>query len=218
MTNPIDDLKYKLRKMDERTQKLFKLMQAFGSPKELLDRVTSVEALIEQMAQPSFRQKMIQEAAWTVPRHYSIVYEIESGDTDRKTDAVTIDQEGWFFCDRIWAAWRETAGAEPGRFGGVSSGNPVVLASTAAAAAYPTNILDFLWEYQEGRSQRTRQNLPLPSDILYRQDEDGYPPGGDAFGPNTSVQFTITPTRGPDNDGILQIILSGVQCLKVLKQ
>lgn len=218
MTQAIDDLKFKLRKLDERTKKLFKLMQAFGSPKELLDRVGSLEALIEKMKQPTFREERIQEAAWTVPRHYSITYEIEAGDTDRQTDSVVIDQEGWFFCDRIWAAWRPTDGNNPGRFMGVSSGNPFVLGATAGGVAYPADILDFLWEYQEGRSQRTRQNLPLPSDMLYRQDMDGFPPGGDSFGPNTSVQFTITPTRGPDNDGILQIILSGVQCLKVLKQ
>jgi len=214
----INNLSFKLRKISEEHNKLIRRIKQFGDPSDLLDRVTSVEALIDKMKQPTFREKMIQEAAWTVPRHYSILFEFSQNDSARVTDSVVIDQEGWFFCDRIWATWRPTTGNDAGRFGGISSGNPVVLASTAGGAAEPVNLIDFLWEYQEGRSQRTRQNLPLPSDMLYRTDSDGFPPGGDSFGPNTTVQFAITPTRAIYGDGILQIILSGVQCLKVLKQ
>jgi len=214
----LDNLTYKLRKVSEEHNKLIRRIKKFGDPKELLERITSVEALIENMSQPSFREKMIREAAWTVPRHYSILFEFDQNDSDRVTDSVTVDQEGWFFCDRIWATWRPTAGDDSGRFGGISSGHPYIVGSTAGAAAEPVNLIDFLWEYQEGRSQRTRQNLAIPSDVLYRTDLDGFPPGGDSFGPNTTVQFAITPTRVIPVDGILQIVLSGVQCLKVLKQ
>jgi hypothetical protein len=220
LQNVLDNIGFKLRKITEDHNKMVRKFKKLGDPEELLDRVTSVEALITRMRQPSFRQKMIQEAAWTVPRHYSIIFEFESGDSERQIDSVVIDQEGWFFCDRIWAVWRidDENSLDNGRFVGVSSGHPFILGSTAGGVAYPANILDFLWEYQEGRSQRTRQNIPLPSDILYRTDLDGFPPGGDSFGPNTSVQFTITPTRAAETDGLLQIVLSGIQCLKVLKQ
>lgn len=214
----INDLVYKVRKLDERSSKLFDLLKLFGKPSDLLDRVTSVEALIEAMRKPTFREQMIQEAAWNVPRYYSATWVFEAGDTERQPQSIVIDQEGWFFCDRIWATWRPTAGLDIGRFKPVSSGNAMIASATAGAVLYPTDILDFVWEYQEGRSQRTRQNLPIPSDILYRGDLDGFPPAGDCFGPNSTVQFNVTPTRAPENDGILQIVVAGVQTLKVLKQ
>jgi len=214
----LNDLAYEIRKLKENQGKLLNIIKAFGKPQDLLVRMAALEKLIACAPSPTFREKMIRQAEWSVPRFYSILWNIAQGDTARVPGTVNIDQDGWFFLDRIWATYRVTAGNDIGRFRGCSSGHPAIVASTANALAEPIEIFDFLWEYQEQRGGRNRQNFALPGDLLYRTDRDGYVPGGDAFGPATTVQFQVTPTRAAEQTGVLQIVLEGVQCLDTLKQ
>jgi len=212
------DVAYYVRKLEETQGKFMQALKAFGKPGELMVRLQTLEKLIACAPAPTFREKTIREAQWTVPRFYSILWDLTAQDQARVPGTVNIDQEGWFFLDRIWATYRVTAGNDAGRFRGCSSGNAAIVASTANAVAEPIEILDFLWEYQEGRAGRTRQNFALPGDMLYRTDRDGYSPGGDAFAPDSTVQFHIEPTRAVEQTGVFQMVLEGVQCLHVLEQ
>jgi hypothetical protein len=81
------------------------------------------------------------------------------------------------------------------------------------------NQVNFFLEYYDGRTQQARQNLPIPGDILYRSDKDGFIlPGGDAFGPNANIAVFVTPTVAPTNAGVLYVTFNGVQCHDVLPQ
>jgi hypothetical protein len=194
-------------------RKLGNVVKAFGDPRQVLSRIDALEG-----RQLSFRRYTELNAAKTIPFVYQIQVSLTSGATDRATGAANISEEGWFFLDRLHMTWVPETGANAGRFRPISSGNPTIAGSQEVAGSAVDDTLDFFYEYSDGRAERDRQDRALPSDMLYRSDSDGIlGPEGDAFGPNSTVRFYITPSVAPGTDGILYIQLQGVQCLDVLK-
>lgn len=206
-------LKVQYNKMAAAVRKMHSKVESLGDIKAQLDLIKASSRDL------TFREKMIEEAEKVIP--YTNVIEITLANTTaRTTQSLTVSQEGWFFIDRIYASFRPTAGAQLGRWRPVSSGNATVAGAELQAAGLTVGLLNFYWEYAEGRAQRTRQNLPVPGDILYRSDNDGFvAPGlGDGIGPNATVTFHITPSVAPGVAGVCVISLVGIQCLGVLKQ
>jgi hypothetical protein len=118
----------------------------------------------------------------------------------------------WFFAKRIYVSWRPTAGGWANHWAPIGSSNPAL----AALAAPQANVLDFMWQYSDTWSSRRRQNVPIPGDVLYRSDRDGFIPGSDGWPPDTTVSFIFTPTANPAQDGRLWVTILGVQYMKGL--
>jgi hypothetical protein len=167
---------------------------------------------MEAAKKPTFRQQQIAEAAIALPRWYNIDFTVSATTTDMINGSVTITQEGWFFIDRIYAVWRETANS---RYRSPSSGGY----SANIPAATLENEIDFTWNYQDGRTQMRRSPNDMPSDILWRHDNDGFIMNdGDPIGPNAPINAWITPIRQVTTSaGIVSLWFQGVKCLDNLR-
>lgn len=166
----------------------------------------------------SFRDEQMAKAAAVIPFYYVISIALTSTTTNRTPGSVNISQSGWFFLDRIYASWIPSAGAEANTWQPIASSNPFIAGSAEVAGAAVGTTINFFFEISEGRAQRNRQNVPIPGDILFRGDADGFPAGGDAYGPNSTVFINVTPTVAPGQNGTLYFTLSGMHCLDILQQ
>jgi hypothetical protein len=198
-------------------RKLGGALKQFGDPQLLLKRLDALEG-----KQLSFREYTMLNAEKTIPFSYRIDVTITAASTARVPGSTTINEEGYFFLDRIYFSWlpdtADGAAAPANVWTPFASSNPFLFGSAAVAGAAIGNDLNFFTELSEGRAQRDRQDQPVPGDIFLRQDGDGIlGPEGDAFGPNSSVTAHITPTLAPTNGGTLYVTLQGVQCLDYLK-
>jgi hypothetical protein len=193
-------------------------LKKLGDPDELMGRLDSLEGKVL-----SFREYTERKASITYPFTYIAQIALPAGATNRVIGNITISQKGWFFAERIFASWLPTT--DIGGFGTanmwapLARSNPYIAGAGAIALAEVYNQLNFFFEYVDGRTQQARQNIPIPGDILYRTDHDGYIlPGGDAFGPNANIAVAITPTVAPTNHGVLSVAFNGKQCHDVLPQ
>jgi hypothetical protein len=179
--------------------------------------VARVRALEEEKL--SFREAKTNNASNAYPFTYVAPIALAAA-TTRIQANITISQFGWFFADRIWASWLPAAGAVGANaWGPIGRSNPFIAGAGHIVAGVVANTLNFFLEYSDVRTQQSRQNLPIPGDLLYRTDGDGYLlPGGDAFGPNASISLLITPTVAPANAGVLYVCFNGVQLQDVLPQ
>lgn len=204
----VSELSVAVRKLSDGLKKL-------GDPEALSARVATLEG-----KKLSFRQYTERKASITYPFNYIAQIALAAGVTNRIQGNITISQKGWFFADRISASYLPSAGApNANMWGPLARSNPYIAGAGAIAGAEVTNQLNFFLEYYDGRTQQARQNLPIPGDILYRSDRDGYIlPGGDAFGPNSNIAVFITPTVAPTNAGAIYIVFNGIQCHDVLPQ
>lgn len=204
----VSELSVAVRKLSDGLKKL-------GDPEALAARVATLEG-----KKLSFRQYTERKASITYPFNYIAQIALAAGVTNRVQANITVSQKGWFFADRVFASYLPSAGApNANMWGPLARSNPYIAGAGAIAGAEVTNQVNFFLEYYDGRTQQGRQNLPIPGDILYRTDRDGYIlPGGDAFGPNANVSVFITPTVAPANAGTLYIVFNGVQCHDVLPQ
>lgn len=193
-------------------QGIQRIIKRFGSPEGLLGRIETLEN-----CKLSFKEKTIREAAWTIPHTYLVNIALTAAVT-RVTGNINVSQWGWFFAERMYICWRPSAGANINRYRPISSGNPIIAGNEAVAAGAVADTLNFLLDISEGRAQRDRQNLPVPGDVFYRIDGDGLIPGGDAYGPNSNVQFGITPTIAPTNAGTCTVVVQGIQCLNATEE
>ena len=86
-----------------------------------------------------------------------------------------------------------------GRFVPISSRALYATWAMPAVSITPTGFvpppLDFEWEYDDGGSERNRQDKPISGDILTRLDEDGYFMNNEIFAAGTTISFTIHPLR-----------------------
>lgn len=197
-------------------RRLSSSLKRIGDPGLFLARLRALEE--EEM---SFREYTQNRAANTYPFTYVAVVALPAASVARVQVAITISQFGWFFADRIFASWLPSAGAGTlNMWAPIGRSNPVIAgAGHIAAGIVVANTLNFFLEYADTRTQQARQNAPIPGDLLYRCDNDGYTlPGGDAFAPNTAVSLIITPTVAPANAGTLYVCFNGVQCADVLSQ
>jgi hypothetical protein len=171
---------------------------------------TRVKALESQDSDLTFREQKIKEAAFALPRWYTIDFTVTDTTTDMINGSVTITQEGWFFLDRIYVVWRTTNN----RYRAISAGGN----SANIAQATLQNEINFTWNYQDGRTQMWRAPNDLPGDILWRGDKDGMiPHGGDSIGPNAPINAHITPILATGVAGTLTMVFQGVQCLDNLR-
>jgi hypothetical protein len=195
-------------------RKLTKHVKQLGDPKLILSRLDMLEG-----RQLSFRQYMTQKSAKAIPFNYRVDVALTTGSTARTTNTTNISQDGWFFLDRIYASWLPSTGGDANRWQPISAGHPEIAAGEAVSGGNIATVLNFFFEWSDGRAERNRQSDPIPSDLLYRTDGDGLlGPEGDQFGPNSTVTFAVTPTLAPTVDGTLYFTLQGVQCLDVLKE
>ena len=204
----VSELSVAMRKISDGLKKL-------GDPESLAARLATLEG-----KKLSFRQYTEAKASITYPFTYITAIALAAGVTNRIQGNITISQKGWFFADRIFASYLPSAGVpNANMWGPLARSNPYIAGAGAIAGAEVTNQVNFFLEYYDGRTQQARQNLPIPGDILYRSDHDGYIlPGGDAFGPNANIAVFVTPTVAPTNAGVLYITFNGKQCHDVLPQ
>lgn len=140
------------------------------------------------------------QAAWLV-----IEKTVSSGNETEENFQKNTDSVGRFVVDRIRATWRATSGNSQGMYGLVSSAAAGTIDHTS------TNLVDFTWELIDGRNNLNLANSALPSDLLARNDGDGFPAGGIIFEASTPVKLTVTPLRAWPSDGVLSFIFSGIQ-------
>jgi hypothetical protein len=196
------------------TRRLSAGLKRLGDPSLLLARIKWLEN--DPM---SFRRSVQNKASNTYPFTYVASIPLAAA-TTRVQANLTISQFGWFFADRIFASWLPSAGVGTlNMWAPIGRSNPFIAGAGAIVVPEVQNQLNFFLEYADIRTQQSRQNLPIPGDLLYRGDGDGYLlPGGDGFGPNTTVSLFVTPTVAPQNAGTLYICFNGVQCHDVLPQ
>lgn len=180
-----------------------------------------VETLEKMLAgKLSYADRIVACAEKVIPFRYNVQIDLATGTQTRTPGAVTIDQDGWFLHDRIYASLRVTLAGDAlvGRFRPMSSGNPQIAGNAAIAAAQIADTMDFVWELVEGSSQRGRQNnVPTPGDILFRQDYDGKLMHPDVFPPSSVVTVYVTPLRAVESAATLVFTLEGRQCLNVIE-
>jgi hypothetical protein len=101
-----------------------------------------------------------------------------------------------------------------------------------ASAVLPP--IDFEYSYDDGGSERNRQDKPISGDILAMKDEDGYFMNNEIFAAGTTISFTVHPLRAtpvitlsntdtpPETDEgpldlVLQITFDGFKVLQPLE-
>jgi hypothetical protein len=62
-------------------------------------------------------------------------------------------------------------------------------------SGYVPPPIDFEWEYNDGGSDRNRQDKPISGDLFARSDDSGYFMNNEIFAAGTTISFTISPTR-----------------------
>ena len=168
----------------------------------------------------SYADRIVACAEKVIPFRYNIQIDLTTNTQARTPGSVTIDQDGWFLHDRIYASLRVNLALDAldGRYRPISSGNPAIAGSAAIAGAQRADTFDFVWELVEGSSQRGRQNnVPTPGCILFRQDYDGKLMHPDVFPPASVVTVFVTPLRAVESTATLVFTLEGRQCLNVIE-
>jgi len=179
-----------------------------------VQRFSELEKLLAGR-KPTYAERIVACAEHVVPFFYTIEIDFAQNATARTPGSINIDQDGYFLADRYYAAWRPTAGGNAGEWKPVSSA--AVAGAEAIAAGDIADKMDFSWEVVEGSSQRGRQNNPIPGDILYRGDSDGFLTEPDVFPPSSTMTVYISPTQAVDNDGTFVFVAQGRQCLNVIE-
>jgi hypothetical protein len=189
------------------------------------DRIAEMEkALKEQRREQgyvSFKEKTIRDSLKVTAGFYVWEIAFVALATQRTQVTIQTDPRGYFFAERIWCAWRPTAGALSGFWQGVSSDNPMIMGGMVENGAVglpaPWPGFDFYWEYAEGAANLMRMNAPVSGAILYRGDMDGCIPGSDGWQPSSSVTFWITPIgAGPAVAGVFHLAVLGQQCYQTV--
>ena len=164
---------------------------------------------------PTYAEKVVACAEHVVPFFYTVEIAFATGSLARSPGVIDIDQDGYFLVDRYYASWQPTDGANAGEWKPVSSG--ILAGDELIGAGNIADKMDFSWEVSNGASQRGRQNNPIPGDILYRMDSDGFLTEPDVFPPSSTLTVFITPTQAVDNAGTFVFIAQGRQCLNVIE-
>jgi hypothetical protein len=184
----------------------------------VLERLENLDKLLVGR-EPTEAERLIACAAKIVPFKYNMDIVLTGAAPARTPGTVTITQEGYFLLDRISITYRVTDGqTHVGRFRPISSGNPIIAGAELQAGGNVVNKLDFLFELVEGAAQRGRQDFPIPGDVFYRNDNDGYCLGHpDVFIPASVITAYITPLAAMTDNGIATVVLDGRQLLNVVE-
>jgi len=190
-----------------------------------------------------------------LPFHYQINIAMPAGSSSPSSGTVTVSRDGPFIARRMYASCIVTdapvlttnSGAVTwdfshfeNRFIPISSRpeyarwgfSNMYDSPTGVRRSYQPPVLDFEWEYNDGGSERNRQDKAISGDILARFDEDGYFMNNEIFAAGTTISFRISPLRAPvvtvydiDNDDeasgnvalLFKVTLDGFKVLQPLE-
>jgi hypothetical protein len=145
-----------------------------------------------------------------LPYKYQININLPGGTQAPLTGTVNVSRDGPFIARRLYASCIITdaplleAAAQDythmiGRFVPVSSRPEFFNWSRDVASFAPLTYqpppLDFEWAYNDGGSERNRQDKPISGDILFRRDDDGYFMNNEIFAAGTTISFVVHPLR-----------------------
>lgn len=151
-----------------------------------------------------------------LPFKFQINIAIPAGSSSPATGTVTVSRDGPFIARRLYAsciiteAPTLTVGGTvydftpfQNRFIPISSRGTYPFWGFSDAYAvisgrvFVPPVLDFEWEYNDGGSERNRQDKAISGDILARYDDDGYFMNNEIFAAGTTISFKISPLRAP---------------------
>jgi hypothetical protein len=152
-----------------------------------------------------------------LPFKFQINVPLSGGGSAPITGTVTVSRDGPFIARRLYASVLIVVapilevpdpGAETwdfshmeGRFAPRSSRECCNYDTWARAetdldvASLVLPPIDFEYEYNDGGSERNRQDKPISGDILAMRDEDGYFMNNEIFAAGTTISFTVHPLR-----------------------
>jgi hypothetical protein len=147
-----------------------------------------------------------------LPFKYQINIPLDGGTQAARTATVSVSRDGPFIARRLYVTLNVTD-APILSFGGTTYdyshmigryvprssrfdyANWAMPAISITPAGYVPPPLDFEWEYNDGGSERNRQDKPISGDILGLRDEDGYFMNNEIFAAGTTIAFTVHPIR-----------------------
>lgn len=155
-----------------------------------------------------------------LPFKFQINVNLPGGSQSPVTGTVNVSRDGPFVARRLYASCVITDAPSLddgqgntadytdtiGRFVPITSrseffnwsrdaGQLAVPGGTAPFTSYMPPPLDFEWEYNDGGSERNRQDKPISGDIIARGDDDGYFMNNEIFAAGTTISFVIHPLR-----------------------
>lgn len=147
-----------------------------------------------------------------LPFKYQINISLPGGTNSPVSGTVNVSRDGPFVARRLYAsllitdAPTLTAAGETedytqmiGRFAPISSRWDYYYWARDVADNSPDSYvpppLDFEWEYNDGGSERNRQDKPISGDILFMRSDEGYFMNNEIFAAGTTISFTVWPLR-----------------------
>jgi hypothetical protein len=147
-----------------------------------------------------------------LPFKYQINIDLPAGTNSPVTGTVNVSRDGPFVARRLFASLLITdapvltVGATVedytqmiGRFAPISSRWEYYWWARDVADNAPDSYvpppLDFEWEYNDGGSERNRQDKPISGDILFMRSDEGYFMNNEIFSAGTTISFTVYPLR-----------------------
>lgn len=147
-----------------------------------------------------------------LPFKYQINISLPGGTNSPVTGTVNVSRDGPFVARRLYASLLVTdapiltagGGTEDytqmiGRFVPISSRWDYYWWARDVADNSPDSYvpppLDFEWEYNDGGSERNRQDKPISGDILFMRSDEGYFMNNEIFAAGTTISFTVWPLR-----------------------
>lgn len=166
-----------------------------------------------------------------LPFKYQINIDLPGGSQAPVTGTVNVSRDGPFIARRLYASCIVTDAPiltyedvvedyshMIGRFVPITSrwayNNWAMDVADFTPDTYVPPPIDFEWSYNDGGSERNRQDKPISGDILARYDDDGFLMNNEIFAAGTTINFVVHPLRAvpiiahtndPDETGPLDI-------------
>jgi hypothetical protein len=199
---------------------LRKLRDYQAAQQQEIDRLAGLLAKEQQARQALEREEVHVDdmPGKQLPFKFQINIPLNGGNASPQTGTVTISRDGPFIARRLYASVLiadapvlevpEGTGTTiwdfshmEGRFAPRSSREccDYDMWARALSEISPTSLvlppIDFEYEYNDGGSERNRQDKPISGDILAMRDEDGYFMNNEIFAAGTTISFTVHPLR-----------------------
>jgi hypothetical protein len=147
-----------------------------------------------------------------LPFKYQINIPLPGGTQSATTGTVTVSRDGPFIARRLYATvlitdaplfdppggtgdYRHMIGRFVPRSSRSEYANWAMGVGAFTPASYFPPPLDFEWEYNDGGSERNRQDKPISGDVLALLDEDGFFMNNEIFAAGTTISFVVHPLR-----------------------
>jgi hypothetical protein len=213
-------------------RKLQKQIKALDSENERL----SIELQDERKAREAMQRQEVHiddMPGKQLPFKYQINIDLEGGSQAPVTGTTNVSRDGPFIARRLYASCIVTDAPilddgntvedyshMIGRFIPLSSrwryNNWAMDVASFTPDTYVPPALDFEWSYNDGGSERNRQDKPISGDILARHDDDGFLMNNEIFAAGTTISFVchllravpiLAHTSDPDVTGPLDLQL-----------